>query len=91
MSFTSECCNTPPVESNYSPKGTDTQFEDFTIYETGELKKNGRLLICVYDIFGFHLVTKQVCDKLASCGYRVVMPDFFRGKPISQENFPPKE
>lgn len=30
--------------------------------------------------------TKQFCDVLAKqCGYLVVMPDWFRGKPITEE------
>lgn len=36
--------------------------------------------------------TKQFCDVLANhCGYRVVMPDFFRGEPWSPEKMTPTD
>ena len=39
-----------------------------------------RLLIVGYDIFGFNSGrTRQICDELASRGYLVMLPDFFRG------------
>lgn len=44
----------------------------------------------MYDIFGFHNATKQGADVLADATKaRVVMPDFFRGKPFPQEYYPP--
>jgi len=50
------------------------------------------VLICVYDIFGFHPNTKQFADRLNSGGgFRVAMPDFFRGQPFDLANFPPKD
>ena len=33
------------------------------------------------DIFGLHPNTYQFCDRLAAAGLRVLLPDFFRGKP----------
>lgn len=54
-----------------------------TIYETGNLESN-RILIAIYDVFGFHTNTKQVADQLGKLGdYHIVMPDFYRGDPIS--------
>ncbi|OXA56734.1 uncharacterized AIM2 family protein C30D10.14 [Folsomia candida] len=90
MYFPTSCCTLPPVESNYTPTGSNVQLEDFSVYETGDTKSY-KLLICLYDIFGFHPVTKQFCDKLSSSGFRVVMPDFFRGKPFPSETYPPKD
>jgi len=90
MSLTKACCTLPPVESNYTPQGKESQLGDLTIYDVGQETSN-RLLVCVYDIFGFHPVSKQFCDKLSASGFRVVMPDFFRGKPFPIENFPPKD
>jgi len=90
MSLSKTCCTLPPVESSYIPKGTESVLGDLGLYETGDLSSD-RLLICAYDIFGIHPVTKQFCDKLGTSGFRVVMPDFFRGKPFPSENFPPAE
>jgi len=90
MSLPNACCTLKPVESTYTPKGKETTLGDLVIYETGD-STSPNLLICFYDIFGFHPVTKQVCDKLGEAGWRVVMPDFFRGKPFPLENFPPKD
>jgi dienelactone hydrolase len=91
MSIPKACCTLPPVESNYEPKGTISTLDGgLEVYETGVVDSE-RLLLCTYDIFGFHPVTKQFCDKLGSAGYRVVMPDYFRGQAFSLENFPPKE
>jgi len=90
MTLPQACCTLKPVESSYTPKGKDTKLGDLVIYETGD-SLSPNLLICLYDIFGVHPVTQQVCDKLGDAGWRVIMPDFFRGKPFPQENFPPKD
>ena len=59
------------------------------VYETGR-KNNGRVIIVVYDIFGYHPNTKQVADKVAELGdFRLVMPDFYRSVPWDEKNFPP--
>jgi len=53
-------------------------------------KDSKKAIIVVYDIFGFWPTTKQGADILAEATKaRVVMPDFFRGKPIAQEDYPP--
>jgi len=84
MSLTKACCTLPPVVSDYNPPGTTVQVDDLPIYET---IPNGskRLLICVYDIFGVHPNIRQVSETLALAGFRVVIPDFFRCKPITKE------
>lgn len=85
------CQKAPPVQSNYTPIGTTSILGDMQIYETGNSSSN-RVLISVYDIFGFHENTKQVADILAAeGGYRIVMPDYFRGTPFDVNNWPPKE
>jgi len=44
------------------------------------------------DIFGMHSNTLQGADHLAkTCGYRVVVPDFFRGTAWDVNNMPPRE
>lgn len=89
------CTSAGKVESNYKPKGEltygkVTKSHDLTIYEApyDESNKPNKLLICAYDIFGFHPNTKEVCDLLATTadsGFRVILPDFYRGDYWSEE------
>jgi len=92
MSLTKACCSNPAIESDYEAKGTDIQLDnDLTVYETGDLTSN-RVLISVYDIFGFTPQAKQVVDKIGGTGFRVALPGFFRdGSPWNHTNFPPAE
>jgi len=90
MSFVKECCTRPPVQSNYSPKGAITKLGDLDIYETVD-KTSKRMLILIYDIFGMTPNPKQFADIVGASGYRVVIPDVFRGKPYPEEGFPPKD
>ena len=44
------------------------------------------------DIFGLHNNTLQGADLFSQdTGYRIVLPDFFRGKPWDVNNMPPRE
>ncbi len=68
----------------YEPKGTHTTIAGLRTYVTGPLSaKTGILLI--YDIFGFFPRALQGADILAYSDkerpYRVMIPDFFEGKP----------
>lgn len=38
---------------------------------------------------GFHPSTLHGADIIAAQGFLVVVPDFFKGKPLAQENYPP--
>ena len=79
----------PVVHSDYQPKGREIILDAMKVYETGR-KDNDRVIIVIYDIFGFHPNTKQVADRVAEMGdFRLVMPDFFRSDPWSLNNFPP--
>ncbi|KAJ6501683.1 Alpha/Beta hydrolase protein [Mycena vitilis] len=85
------CCSIPPVESQYTPKGTLYKVGGFeNVYVTGN-KQSKNAIVCVFDIFAFHPVTQQGADILASALNTVVyMPDFFgKGNAFSTENFPP--
>ncbi|KAJ9478215.1 putative Protein AIM2 (putative) [Pseudozyma hubeiensis] len=83
------CCSIPPVKSDYSPKGTTEKIGGLDTYSIGP-KDAKHAIVVVYDIFGFHNATKQGADLLAeSTKSRVVMPDFFRGKPFPQSFYPP--
>ena len=50
-----------------------------------------KVLIVVYDIFGFHYNNFELADTVAaSQGWRVVVPDLFRGAPWPACHFPPR-
>ncbi|ORZ39818.1 Alpha/Beta hydrolase protein [Catenaria anguillulae PL171] len=86
------CCSIPPIASTYQPKGTNLKLSNgVNAYVTGPA--NAKLgIVHVYDIFGFHPATEQVADLIAeSLGARLVMPDFWLGKPWSLEKFPPQK
>ncbi|KAJ3285516.1 hypothetical protein HK104_009453 [Borealophlyctis nickersoniae] len=82
------CCSLPPVSSSdYTPQGTFEVIAGLNCYVVGP-KDAEKVLVCVYDIFGYYPQVKQGADLLATQGYRVVIPDFFRGKPMSSTAFP---
>ncbi|KAI9018483.1 Alpha/Beta hydrolase protein [Phycomyces nitens] len=86
MSFTHACCTIPPVKSDYQPTGVTETIGDLTVYRAGP-KDAKKAILVIYDIFGFYPNTKQFCDILANhCGYKVIMPDFFYGKPYKPED-----
>lgn len=83
------CCSIPPVQSDYSPKGANVTVGGLDAYTVGP-KDSKKAIVVVYDIFGFWPTTKQGADLLAEATKsRVIMPDFFRGKPFPQEYYPP--
>ncbi|KAF7310599.1 Dienelactone hydrolase family protein [Mycena chlorophos] len=76
------CCTVPPVESDYTPKGSPVlafaicvpMFEGSykavgafkKVYVTGDESKVSKPLVAIYDIFGFFPQTEQGADILAS-------------------------
>ncbi|KAG4304420.1 hypothetical protein PORY_002130 [Pneumocystis oryctolagi] len=83
------CCSNLPITSNYVAKGFMAKILDINAYVIGDDIK--RTLICIYDVFGYWPQTKQ-CIDLLSAGLgnaRIIMPDFFFGKPLPIEVFPP--
>jgi len=81
----SVCCSTPPVTSNYTPQGQIHTLGDLPVYSVGP-NDASLVIVCVYDIFGFHNNTKQFSDLVAKgTGARVITPDFFRGQPWTAE------
>ncbi|OZJ02296.1 hypothetical protein BZG36_05067 [Bifiguratus adelaidae] len=87
----SACCTIPPVKSDYSPKGEIFQIEDMDVYTVGP-KGTKTAILVIYDIFGFHPNTKQFADRLAEHSkVNVIMPDFFRGKPFTEQDLADKE
>jgi len=85
------CLSMKPIEGNYTPKGSEYEIGNITVYEAHNRTSN-RLLIAVYDIFGLSTNMKQVVDTIADrYNFRVVMPDFFRGVWWDENNFPPAD
>ena len=69
----------------YTPKGTVSTINDLPIYTVGTSTKNA--IIYIYDIYGFNGGrTREICDRLASNGYFVILPDFFRGNFRDKKN-----
>ncbi|KAJ1887466.1 hypothetical protein LPJ66_009103 [Kickxella alabastrina] len=83
MSFTHTCCNTPAVKAEYAAKGVKGAIGDMECYFAGN-KESKRAIIVTYDIFGYHANVIQLCDILGSQGFYVVLPDFLRGKPLTE-------
>ncbi|KAI8818509.1 dienelactone hydrolase [Fimicolochytrium jonesii] len=82
------CCSLPPVKSAYKPVGTTTTIAGLECYVTGPQTAD-KALIAVYDIFGMNFSqVKQGADLLGTQGYKVVIPDFFRGQPFPDDTFP---
>ncbi len=87
MSMPAACCSLPPVKSDYVPVGKTEKFLDMDVYVVGPADAKVAL-IGIYDIFGFHKNSFQFCDLLAQgTGFKVVLPDFFRGDACTEEKF----
>ncbi|ODN81121.1 hypothetical protein L202_03214 [Cryptococcus amylolentus CBS 6039] len=82
------CSDLPPVQAEYTPKGTYTTFSGLKTYVVGPEDAKAAVLY-TYDIFGFSPQILQGADLIASQGYRVVMPDFLVGKYATPELFGP--
>jgi len=91
-SLSDQCCTLPPFKSDYEPLGQTIKLDGgLQMYTTGP--KDARIaLVGIYDIYGFHNNTFQGADVLAKeTGYRIVLPDFFRGQGWDVNNVPPRE
>ncbi|KAK0548193.1 hypothetical protein OC846_004583 [Tilletia horrida] len=84
------CCSIPPVESDYSDfKGSFETINGLNTYVSGDANAK-KAIIATMDIFGLAPQTKQGVDIIAkSTGARVYLPDYFHGKPISHDQYPP--
>ncbi|OMJ27621.1 putative AIM2 family protein [Smittium culicis] len=85
MAFIQQCCDTPPVQAEYTPIGQKFNLkDDLECYITGD-KDSKAAIIYIYDIFCLHPNAYQGADILAKSGYRVIMPDFLRNDPPTME------
>lgn len=63
--------------SNYQEKGQVVDLGGIEVYRVGS---GSRCIIWNYDIMGFQGGrSRQMCDQLASQGFTLIMPDYFRG------------
>jgi len=84
------CCTIAPVQTDYQPKGTYEDIASIKTYVVGP-KDAKKVLLCIYDIFGFWATTQQGADLLAdSLQVKVIMPDFLRDHPWPIDGFPPR-
>ncbi|KAJ3158726.1 hypothetical protein HDU86_002691 [Geranomyces michiganensis] len=84
------CCSIPAViATGYTPKGSMTTLADQKIYSVGPAD-SPKVVICVYDIFGYTSQTQQGADRIAEAtGFRVIMPDFLQGHGAPMDMMPP--
>ncbi|KAJ6642236.1 putative AIM2 family protein C30D10.14 [Pseudolycoriella hygida] len=76
------CAENKAVEGDYIPRGRVINIGNLPVYEAPDNVNRRRMLIGVYDIFGFaNSNMKQITDHMAlqAGGFRAVLPDFFRG------------
>ncbi|KAJ2789692.1 hypothetical protein H4R20_007135 [Coemansia guatemalensis] len=82
MSFVSACCNTPPVQAEYTSIGKSSSHNGMDYYIVGDKGATKGAVIC-YDIFAYHPNIYQFADKISLTGIRVIIPDFLKGKPLT--------
>jgi len=87
------CCNIPPIiAKDYKAKGKYETIGGTKTYVTGPSDATTAILF-IFDIFGYFPQSLQGADILATSGkdhkYQVFMPDFFDGKPVPIEWYPP--
>ncbi|KAJ6638609.1 putative AIM2 family protein C30D10.14 [Pseudolycoriella hygida] len=85
-----ECIKNRAIAANYTPRGHVLYIGNLPVYEFEDEnnQRTNRLLLGVYDIYGFaYQNLKQVIDEMAvqSGGFKVILPDFFRGESTNPE------
>lgn len=85
-SFPKSCCQLPPIQAEYTPKGTYSDIDGLKTYVSGPEDAKAAILI-IYDVFGFSPQIIQGADLLASQGFRVVMPDICKGTYCTPDMF----
>lgn len=88
------CCPTDRTAAastvEYEAKGRKYLLNSMEVYTVGP-ENASRVLVLVYDIFGWHYNNFELADTVASAkNWRVVIPDLFRGAPWPASHFPPR-
>ncbi|KAG8905800.1 hypothetical protein FRB99_008225 [Tulasnella sp. 403] len=84
------CCTIPPVFHEYEGKGKYISYAGTDkLYAVGPQDAD-KVIVVIYDIFGFFPQTIQGADILADVlQARVLMPDLLKGSPFPKEKDPP--
>ncbi|XP_052207708.1 endo-1,3;1,4-beta-D-glucanase-like [Diospyros lotus] len=81
-----QCCSNPPTLSSSSGGGHVEELGGLKSYVSGSLDSKHAILL-VSDIFGYEAPKlRKLADKVAACGFYVVVPDFFLGDPFNPEH-----
>jgi len=86
------CLKKKIFQSNYTPRGDEYEIGNLTVYESPN-RSSKRLVIAGYDALGWQSNNiKEVVDTLAErYDFRVVLPDFYRGFPWPDTDWPPAD
>ncbi|KAJ4777218.1 alpha/beta-Hydrolases superfamily protein [Rhynchospora pubera] len=81
------CCSNPPNLSATSGEGTVVDdFGGIKSYIAGSVDSK-RAVILISDVYGFEAPNlRKIADKVAACGYFVVVPDFIHGDPFKLDD-----
>ncbi|KAF8951145.1 hypothetical protein BGZ46_004142, partial [Entomortierella lignicola] len=85
MTLVDSCCNTPPTEAQWQPKGQEKVLPTLInggerkTYRTGP-KDSKRGVIAIHDIFGYHPTGIQFFDRIAASngGFQLSAPEIFK-------------
>jgi len=80
------CCpeaSWPSLDTGYTATGTQEKRNGYDLYTVGSGTK---AIVVIPDVFGIDSGrTKAICDQLADRGYLVVLPDLFKGQPLTMD------
>jgi len=75
-----QCCpigSEPKLAATYTPRGKLINVNDLPVYTIGE---GNKVIIIITDVFGYDSGRSQlISDQFADEGFRVLLPDLFRG------------
>eukprot|EP00051_Salpingoeca_urceolata_P016597 m.221800 g.221800 ORF g.221800 m.221800 type:complete len:259 (-) comp18726_c0_seq3:105-881(-) len=95
MAAQGHCCppgSWPSLKVDYTPQGKEETIGDMACYVASPDAPTEKAVIVIPDIFGVNSGRiKAICDQLATEGFLVVEPDFFRGEPFPEGGDVPKD
>ena len=67
------CCKLPPVEADYTPKGTYETINGFKTYVTGP-EDSDKAILSIYDIFGY---SPQILQGMSPSHLSLMRPSLY--------------